>query len=83
MVGGGKVGPASVGIEDGQPQLPSFGHAVRVHVEGLIPHELGGEEIAHRLAHTTESADQDVVTVILLRVGREHDAALHGKSHGK
>ena len=62
------VRSARVSIEDGQAQLARLGDAVGVHVKGLVPDELGGEEVAHRLPYSSEAAHEDVVAVILLRV---------------
>ena len=75
----GKVWPASIRVEDRQAQLPRLGHTIGVHVEGLVAHELGGEEVTHSLPHATEAAHEDVVAVILLGVRGEHDSALHSE----
>ena len=50
-----------VAEEDGQAELARLGDSIRVHVEGLVTHELAGEQLTHRLSDAAEAAHEDVV----------------------
>mmetsp|Transcript_31073 Transcript_31073/g.66758 ORF Transcript_31073/g.66758 Transcript_31073/m.66758 type:complete len:284 (+) Transcript_31073:680-1531(+) len=70
------IRPTRIPIEDWEATVARLCDAVGVHVEGLVAHEPRGEQLADRLPDSTKAADEDVVSLVVLVRGGQHEPAL-------